>query len=67
MRMEEPYALRRPAERILLLTATKCAEDQTRKTTLTVYLRAKSRRFAAVALRIAPWGSLSHYLSLRIL
>ena len=33
--------------------------------TLTVHLRAKRRRRAAVALRIALRGSLSHYPSLR--
>ena len=44
----------------------KCC-DQTGKTTLAVYLRAKCRRFAAVALRIALQGSLSNYLSLRTL
>ena len=32
-----------------------------------VHLRAKCRRIAAVALRNALWGSLSHYPSLRIL
>ena len=41
--------------------------DCTRKTILTVYLRAKCRHLVAVALRIALRGSLSHYLSLRIL
>ena len=41
--------------------------DPTRKGTLTVHLRAKCRRFAAVALRNALRGSLSHYPSLRIL
>ena len=41
--------------------------DPTRKGTLTVHLRAKRRRFAAVALRNALRGSLSHYPSLRIL
>nr|WP_317323730.1 hypothetical protein [uncultured Flavonifractor sp.] len=40
--------------------------DWTRKTTLMVYLRAKCR-LTAVALRIALRGSLSHYLSLRVL
>ena len=39
--------------------------DPTRKGTLTVHLRAKRRRRAAVALRIALRGSLSHYPSLR--
>ena len=41
--------------------------DSTRKGTLTVHLRAKGRRIAAVALRNALRGSLSHYPSLRIL
>ena len=41
--------------------------DPTRKGTLTVHLRAKCRRIAAVALRNALRGSLSHYPSLRIL